>query len=304
MKLKLSIFILLVNSIAFGQLYPIADQYMFNAVPINPAFTGSEEALSISGSLRAQWLGFPGAPTTQSVTIHTPLKNESSAIGLQLFSDQIGVDQNTGLYGSYAYRIKLKSSKISFGLAAGLNLVRSNSGDLQIYDQQDDLLVPNTKLGVMPNASFGVNWTSKKHFISLSIPFFMSHSFDGANFAIVNDFKRYNFLLGGGLSFNLGDKVKLKPSFLAKYQIARIPQFDLNLMFEFNRFIETGISYRTKEAGIFLLKINATRQLSFMYSFGMPFGQLLSYTKGSHEIGIKFNLRYKTPAQNPRNLAW
>ena len=288
----------------FGQLLPIRSQYMFNAVPLNPALTGGEDALSISGSFRAQWLGFPGAPLTQSLSVHSPLKGETSAIGIQLFADQIGIDRNTGIYGSYAYRINMKTSRLSFGLAAGVNLVKSKSSELQTYDNQDLLLLNDGPTGVLPNLSFGVNYASKNYFVNFSLPFFLSHRFNGVNYEIEHAFNRYNFLLGAGASFKIGQKTILKPSFLFKYQIGNRSQFDINLMAAFNPMIEAGLSYRTQEALIALFKVNANNQLSFMYSFGLPLGKLLNNSAGSHEIGLKYNFLYKTPSQNPRYLGW
>jgi type IX secretion system PorP/SprF family membrane protein len=304
MKLILSILSFVSIVTAFGQVSPIRTQYMFNGVPLNPALTGSEEAWSISGSFRAQWIGFPGAPLTQSLSAHSPLKNESSAVGFQLFADQIGVDRNTGFYGTYAYRIKMKSSQLSFGVAVGLNLVRSYHSELQTYDTGDEQFSTDTPLSILPNSSFGVYYGSKKYFVSLSIPFMFNSQIEDGRLTMSHSPLDYNFHLGGGLKIDAGSKIKLKPSFLLKYNIGTTPQIDLNLMAEFNRFFEAGVSYRTSESIIALFKINANQQLSFMYSLGIPLGDLLSYSSGSHELGIKYNFLYKTKAQNPRFLQW
>ena len=56
-------------------------QYMFNGLAINPAYAGSHEALSASFLARFQNVGLPGAPTTQTVAIHTPLASQRVARG-------------------------------------------------------------------------------------------------------------------------------------------------------------------------------------------------------------------------------
>lgn len=83
---------------------------MFNSVALNPAFTGNEGVFSIIGSFRSQWVGFPGAPQTEFLTAHAPLKDLKSAFGLQLYADKIGVEKNNGVFGSYSYKLKLNSS--------------------------------------------------------------------------------------------------------------------------------------------------------------------------------------------------
>ena len=289
---------------SFSQLSPIRTQYMFNGIPLNPALTGSEEAWSISGSFRAQWIGFPGAPLTQSLSAHSPLKNESSAIGMQIFADQIGVDRNTGVYGSYAYRIKMNDAQLSFGLAAGLNLVRSYHSQLSTYDSGDQQFSADSPLSILPNTSFGAYYGSKKFFVSLSIPFMFSNKIENGQNVMTHDPRSYNILLGSGASFKVGSKTLLKPSLLMKYNQSATIQFDVNVMGEFNKFFEAGLSYRTSESIIALFKINANQQLSFMYSIGIPMGELMSYSSGSHELGIKYTFLHKTKAQNPRYLKW
>ena len=50
------------NLPAAGQLQPLLDQYSLNGMAINPAYSGSKEALSVGLSVRNQWVGFEGSP--------------------------------------------------------------------------------------------------------------------------------------------------------------------------------------------------------------------------------------------------
>ena len=52
-----------------AQQLPQFTQYMYNTIAINPAYAGSRETLTIVGLHRNQWAGFPGAPTTQTLSI-------------------------------------------------------------------------------------------------------------------------------------------------------------------------------------------------------------------------------------------
>ena len=61
---------------AFGQLDPLLDQHQLSGLAINPAYAGSQDALSVALHSRAQWTGFDGAPRTASLSAHTPLKNK------------------------------------------------------------------------------------------------------------------------------------------------------------------------------------------------------------------------------------
>lgn len=289
---------------AYGQHLSLQTQYLFNSVALNPATTGNEDAFSVVGSFRAQWIGLPGAPLTQSITAHAPLKKMKSAFGLQIFADQIGVTRNTGIFGSYAYRLKFENASLRFGLAGGINMVRSHFSKLEVNDQNDQEIMSDSPLAILPDVSFGLHLSGKKYFLSFSVPMFLSHEFEGSQFRLRHDFKNYNLMLGGGYHFHFESGAKFKPSVLIRYRYDARPQADFNLMYSFNKSVEAGLSYRTEEALIALFEVQPTKQFSFMYSFGFPMNPLWKYTFGSHEFSLKYNFRYKTVITSPRYLGW
>jgi type IX secretion system PorP/SprF family membrane protein len=291
--------------VGHAQLVPLQSQYMFNGIALNPAFTGSEDAFSIIGSMRAQWLGFPGAPKTQALTAHAPLKGMKSAVGVQFYADQIGVYKNTGIFGSYAYRLKVsKKSTLSFGVSGGLSFVKNNYSQLQGNDLDDASLLNDSPLGILPDASFGMHYYSDRFFVNLSLPMFLSHTFEDMKFKIENNFRNYNIILGGGYLFKLKNKIELKPSLLGKYKADTKIQFDFNLTTTFNKYFELGLSYRTSEAIIALFKININQQFSIMYSAGLPLNSILKHSFGSHELSLKYTFLYRTQITSPRFLGW
>jgi type IX secretion system PorP/SprF family membrane protein len=288
--------------ISKAQFNPILDQYMFNGISLNPAVTGAENAFSLVGSYRAQWVGVDGAPQTQSITAHAPLKKTNLGLGLQIFADQIGVTRNTGIFASFAYRLKFEKSDLRFGLNTGINMIRNGYSSLAVNDQNDNLLINDTPRGLLPDAGFGAYWHSKKFFAGFSIPFFLTHSLSGNRFLTSNEFKNYNFNFNAGTIFKINENFNLRPSFLLKYRIDHRPQLDINFMTEYKEKMQFGLSYRTEEAIVALFKYSITKQFSFMYSFGMPISQIAIKTFGSHEISLKYNFYYKTTIQNPRQL--
>jgi len=48
-------------------------QYMYNTLVVNPAYAGSRGLLSLNGLHRSQWIGVDGAPTTQTLSLHSPV---------------------------------------------------------------------------------------------------------------------------------------------------------------------------------------------------------------------------------------
>ncbi|MEX1003690.1 MAG: type IX secretion system membrane protein PorP/SprF [Crocinitomicaceae bacterium] len=300
---SLTLIALFFSTLATAQYVPIISQYMFNDVILNPANTGNKEALSLFGSYRAQWVGIPGAPMTQSFVAHSPLRNKSSAVGIQCFSDQIGVDKTTAIFGSYAYRINMPSMRLSFGLSAGVNLIKSSNTQLQVNDQGDGLLT-DSPLFIIPDVSFGMALNSKKYFVSFSLPMFLGHKENNGKYRLDHDVKNYNFMLGGGYKLILKNEKTITPSLLLKYKVGGRPQADINVIFDIHKVFDVGFSYRTEEAVIALFKITPGKQFSVMYSFGMPITPISYKQFGSHEIGLEYNFLYPSKSTNPRYLTW
>ena len=47
--------------------------YMFNGLYLNPAYAGSHDVVNVMAIGRKQWTNIAGAPTSASVSIHSPL---------------------------------------------------------------------------------------------------------------------------------------------------------------------------------------------------------------------------------------
>ena len=114
------VFVTTVTSCSFAQQLPQFTQYMYNTIAINPAYAGSRETLSIVGLHRSQWAGFPGAPTTQTLSIHSPLRNEKIGLGFSFINDELGFENYVYMYGDFSYTIQLNDvSKLAFGVSGG-----------------------------------------------------------------------------------------------------------------------------------------------------------------------------------------
>ena len=100
-------------SVSRAQQDPQYSQYMFNQLAINPAYAGSKEALNAAAFVRSQWTGIDGAPNTETVTIHGPLRKKRVGLGFAVIADQIGPKNSIGALGSYAYRIPIGNAKLA-----------------------------------------------------------------------------------------------------------------------------------------------------------------------------------------------
>ena len=158
-QFKKSILVLLVllgcRTTVNAQYDPLFTQYMFNEVFINPAYAGSREAISSTALYRNQWAGIDGAPKTQTVSVHGPIKNKRIGLGLAVMNESIGVEHKIGVFATYAYRVMTSDQgRLAFGLQGGLINIKEYYLDVITHDKGDEQFSQNVQ-SVVPNAEIG-----------------------------------------------------------------------------------------------------------------------------------------------------
>ena len=119
-KFNLIALVLLCTGSSFAQQLPQFTQYMYNTISINPAYAGSRETLSLVGLHRSQWVGIDGGPTTQTFSIHAPMRNERVGLGLSFINDKLGYENFAYIYADFSYTIPVGvETKLAFGIKGG-----------------------------------------------------------------------------------------------------------------------------------------------------------------------------------------
>lgn len=281
---------LLLGTTLFAQQDPQFTQYMFNLLALNPAYAGSAERVSLKALSRHQWVGFEGAPTTQTLTVHTPLGRESIALGGTLMRDSHGPITQYTFMGDVAYRIFLGDAKLAFGLKAGLNMFQGQFASLNPLTQGDQVFQQNVSTKLDPQFGFGLMYYSDRYFLGLSTPKLLrTEFFETDSLAFVSSpGQRPHYFLTGGYVFDLGLYHKFKPTFLVKAVQGAPVSFDLTANFLFFDKFWLGAMYRHTDAVGALAQYHLTNELSVGYSFDYPLSTLRNYSGGSHEVMIGF----------------
>lgn len=288
--------------IGFAQHTPLTSQYLFNGLVINPAYAGSREALAMNITHRQQWVGFDGAPATELATIHAPIKKTNLGLGLMLYSDKIGVSRESGIFTNYAYRIKFRHAKLSFGIGAGVTMIRSNWDQLTIQQQDDISFIAPTTSALRPNFSAGVFYYSKTSFVGLSAPFLMTHRYalSENGFRISSAKADLEPMLTGGHVFIVSRDVKIKPSTLLRFRPESGLQADLTTNMIYKDRVWAGLSYRTSDAVVIMLEVLPTPQWRLGYSYDIGTNSLARFHSGSHEIMLQYEFGYRIRVRDPR----
>lgn len=299
-KFNIIVFILFSGWAGVAQQLPQFTQYMYNTIAINPAYAGSRETLSIVGLHRSQWVGLEGAPTTQTLSIHTPLRSEKVGLGFSLINDELGFENFSYLYADFSYNINTnETTKLYFGLKGGFT---SYSLDAEYRSSQsNDPTIFGIEDRWSPNIGAGVYWTSERWYLGLSTPRILTTNQNRQEG--FEALERISYYFTGGYVFDLSESVKLKPAALLKATNGAPLSIDVTANFLFNEKLWLGAGYRFDErAGEFsgLADFQVSKQLRIGYSYGYPISDLRPYTSGTHEVLLMFEIFKSKRIKSPR----
>ncbi len=287
----------------YGQQESVLSQYMFNGLVLNPAYSGSKDYASVAAMFRKQWAGFPGAPVTESVSIHGPLKNKKIGLGLMIANDHIGVTTQTDIYGSYAYHLPMKGAKLALGIQFGASYIKSRLSDLTVWDGNDQVFDLNTQTNLLPNFGAGIYYYRERFFAGISVPHLMNYDPDRTMGVEIKDAFRQtrHYYLSTGAVFYAGRDLKIKPSVLLKYVNGAPIQYDLNMNFLLNDILWLGATYRSNDAIVLMVEYQINKKFRLGYSYDLTLSRLRNYQSGSHEIMLGYDFGYNIlKIKNPR----
>jgi type IX secretion system PorP/SprF family membrane protein len=290
--------------ILWGQLFPLSDHYVYDALAINPAFAGCKDALSATILYRNQWVGFTDAPKKQMLSLHTPLHHDRVGLGLLVENNTIGIFKETSIIGNYAYRMELRHGKLALGLGFGLRVHNIAWNELNAADANDVQLMNNSNASVLPAFSLGAYYYTKKYYIGLSMPLFLNQKIDQktGNYKNTYNLSEANYFLSGGADFVLSHNLKLIPSMLVKYYPQNYFQVDYNALVSYKDRIWLGMGYRNQGMLVAMIQFQLNYQLKLSYAYDFDLGSLGQYRNGSHEIVLNYVFRYSRKVIGPRQF--
>lgn len=306
-----------------AQQLPQYSQYLQNPYVLNPAFSGWESTLDITGGFRRQWTGMEGTPETFYLTAHTSLSepvaqrhprygipisrpqllaDSSNAsrklrhgVGLMFSHDTYGVFQRTALSGSYAAHIPVGEGNnwLSGGVSLGWSGVRFDAGEIILENPLDatynDFVAAGNRSNVLDFALGGLFY-GPNHFVGVSVHQMLNNQLRLGNEtspAELTDARlQRHVFASAGYRFALSSRTGLTPSTLLKYTAGAPVGVDVNLRFDVDRAHWLAVSYRNQDALCILGGVTINEMLRVGYSYDLTTSELNNYTGGSHEIII------------------
>lgn len=264
-------------------------QYMYTPSLINPAFAGLSDIFQVSLLHRSQWVGIPGAPTSQTLLVSFPF-TDAVGMGFGVTRDQIGPANETNASIDFSYLLQLdgRGTKLSFGIKGGLQLLNVDFTKLNTSNQNDPSL-DNINARYTPNFGAGIFLYNRNWYLGFSIPNLLSTKhYNSVSTSQVSSVLQTYFM--GGLNFNINNEIQMKPALLIRAVKDAPLILDVSLNFLFNESITTGISYRYNAAISGLVKVKISESMSIGYAYDLDRSALSYFSGGSHEAILIFNL--------------
>ncbi len=270
---------------------------MLNMQSYNPGYVGTREAISITALYRNQWVGFEGAPTTQTLNIHAPMRRKNISVGLSLINDKIGPIRNQSISSDIAYKIRFNSENfLSIGIKMGATIQSNNVRNLQHNDNNDAVInIKNTSRTLL-NIGTGFYYYSKKYYIGASITNLVRNDINNST---GHKQSRSSQVMHGwlvaGTYFDISHAIEFKPTTTLRILKNAPLQVELNGTFIFNQKLTAGLLYRSGDgigalAGIY---INPSLYVSYAYDYSIE-NKTGIYNQGTHELLMTYDL-YNSP---------
>jgi type IX secretion system PorP/SprF family membrane protein len=303
-RIAVMIICIMASAGAWAQQHALYSQYMFNLFAINPAYAGSRNAISAVLLHRNQWSGIPGAPKSESFSIHGPIADKNMGLGFNLFSDNIGPSSNFGALLTYAYHLPLSKGKLSMSIRGGMYRYQMDGSLLNYKDKQE---LPGSTLGgeMAPSFDFGLYYYTNSLYAGVAVTDLLEietkYQFENEQ-GLVNNLLRHYMVMGGYAHF-VNENLILKPSMAIKYVSGAPVNIDLNFSCLLNKMFWLGVSYRTSSDVILIGEINLWQFLRAGASYDLGLNDLQQYSNGAFEIFLGADFRIgKIAKPKTRNL--
>lgn len=301
--------------VAFGQQVPMYSQYVMNGFLINPSFAGRDGYTTVNLTVREQWVGMTGAPSTFAASFQTrilknsyiskstsvrknivkPTKGGKVGLGGYVFNDNNGIMKRTGVQLAYSYHISMGQSggypnDLSFGLAMTAYQFAINTQGL-IYDKDDPYLNTYDRSIFIPDFNFGVSYTTSRYYAGLAMTSLLRGSLIFADTSKNKRSELGNYFLTGGMKFPLSSDWVIEPSAFIKASdmLFKSVQMDLTARVFYKGDYWAGLSYRTGDALIAMMGLKYDRFI-FAYAIDFTITDIRKQSFGTHEItlAVKF----------------
>jgi type IX secretion system PorP/SprF family membrane protein len=293
-KLIVLVAIFVIGISTFAQQLQTSSLYDLQGVFHNPAMAGTQKVDFAGISYRTQWSGISGSPQTMTAFASVNLEKQKLGIGGYLYGDKTGPTSRNGIQISLAKHIPLANGgKLSFGIENRIVQFGINKSKLTAT-LGNDLVLAGKENAMKYDAGVGVAYVDNKWTLGVSASQLIQSKLDiySGNLTRSEEGRLYrHFYIHGNYTWQVDEDTRIIPNFLLIVLGNAPTESQFGVRVENKNLLWWGISGRLKQSFILSIGLNATKNLSFGYSFDMYRTPNSVFESGAnaHELMLRYN---------------
>jgi len=285
------LFLLMSNSVSFGQQLTQYTQSSWHQFAQNPAHAGIKKCADIHSLYRIQWVGFEGAPSSGFLTLSVPLSSKRRqflsarhGLGLKFETDRIGQFSIQRFNVAYAGHFNFnKTDRLSLGLYAGV--LQTGYDPSSITTGIPDPVLESQGSFFAPDATFGAWYNSTNYYAGLVLQNLIGNKWTN----ISEDSKnRFHAIINGAYLFPLNDRYALLPTLQMKFAARGKAAVDIAAHIDYDNKFSLGLGVRNTDAVMVFAQIKIQEQFSIGYSFDYTLSKIQLGASNTHELSLRF----------------
>lgn len=283
---------------------PQFTQNMFNRLPVNAGFAGSNGSICATLINREQWMGFEGNPKTTVFSADGSFKLRQKyqmGAGLSVMQDQLGPVKSLNVKAALSYHYRIQQGVLSIGLDFGI-FNQSIDGDWRTssgnFDGTEDPSIPNSEAGKTTfDLGGGLYYYTRDMYVGISSTHLNQPTISDEpdDESLYNYQQVRHYYVMAGYNYLLNSQFELQPSIFAKTDGVST-QLDLNTNVLYNNMVWAGVSYRLEDAVSFLAGVKLEdigvpaelKPLKIGVAYDFTTSELSNHSDGSMEFMINY----------------
>lgn len=294
-KSLLTILLLLVCYFGWTQQSPLYNQYYILPYTYNPSYAGFNPGANVSIIRNQKWTDFNSGYITNFVSASALLKDQKSGIGLDVYSDYVGITSKLKAHLSYSYKIQLADELfLRPGISVGVIDNRVNFDQAIVTNANDPLLTGAvTNRQTFLDVNFGLNLTYKDLYFGFAIPQTVGSKlyYSEGNGTYYSLERQYIGNLGYKWMINQDQKISLTPDALVIFSPGLPLNYNGSIMLDWEKYGWIAGTYKSNYAVGANVGINLVKNLKIGLAYDFAINSTSSYQSASNfEILLSYNI--------------
>lgn len=256
--------------------------------------SGSSEATEATFLHRRQWTGIQGSPETSAIAINGSINNEKVGWSIYAFSDKTDILSRLGLYGNYAYHVKLSEKVLlSGGIGAGYINQNIEVSAIRAPDLNDVFNTITPRRGSF-DINIGLKLKIANFTLGFAAPQLLSQNVIYASKPSIISYNLIrHYIASSYYDIDLqGKEITLSPTLLFRTAQSVPSQIDAGLVFKSKKYGFLGAMFRSDYAITVNAGFNLSENLTLGYAYDFSTSSYSTAFGSSNEFMLtyRFNL--------------